>query len=218
MNESFDEPSAEVLNSEVWHEHLEQEVALAEQTGQPLSVAFIDLNNFKAINDTYGHPAGDAFIEDIKTVFSDSAAHFFTVGRLGGDEFGFSGQTTSDGAEEIKQRLRGNFDLYINDPRNAALKDLDVGMAIGLATLQPGMTASELLTQADEAMYVDKLDQVNPTPEQRQAIMEAAVILQKAGLRLRDLPKFEKAIQAAQTQEPESPPAEATEPEPESPI
>ena len=112
-------------------------------------------------------------------------------GRIGGDEFTVYADTDEAGCQRIIERVRASFIEYINHPKNTNLKELGIGIAVGHASLQPGMTAAELTKLADEAMYVDKKSQLPElTPEQRRLLFAAQVCLKHAGLTWRDAIKY----------------------------
>ncbi|MGU3493423.1 diguanylate cyclase domain-containing protein [Xanthobacteraceae bacterium A53D] len=141
-------------------EELERLVAMADRTGQRVLVAFIDLDGFKGINDTYGHDAGDVFLVEVGKRLSAGLRAGDTLGRLGGDEFVVVGLTAagSEGgltpAEATEQRLapllQGSFDL------GEAVIDYP-GASFGVIDADPMEgTAEDMLRRADELMYANK--------------------------------------------------------------
>ncbi len=195
-----------------WHETVETAV---EQSGAtPLTILFIDVNHFKDINDSLGHEMGDRVIEDIKTIITDqlrvhtprpegerdiiavtrldeSKADEYIPGHIGGDEYAILCKTDDIGARILVERLRGAIQNYTEDPANSNLKELDISLAIGVAVLQPGMTARELLAAADQDMYEDKLRQLPPlTEEQEKLLTEYFQKLEENKIRIRDLGNY----------------------------
>jgi diguanylate cyclase (GGDEF)-like protein len=135
--------------------------ALMRQTATTLadktwaSVAMIDLDGFKAVNDLHGHGVGDALIKAISLALSKELAEECTLARLGGDEFAIlcgglrSEEQLANAAEQALDRIRQPF--VCND------RWLRVSASIGLATLhQSEGDANELLRRADVAMYIAK--------------------------------------------------------------
>lgn len=112
-------------------------------------------------------------------------------GHIGGDEFAVYAETDEAGCITITERVRSAFNNYIEQPENEALKALGVGIAIGHATRQPGMTASELTALADKAMYADKRSQLPElTADQQKFLKAAKYFLDKAGLDWRSAAKY----------------------------
>jgi len=127
------------------------EAVLRRREGRQLAVMLVDLNDFKIVNDTLGHPAGDELLAAISRRLVAALKESDTVARLGGDEFAVLVPTvpSTEAATEIAQRvgsaLRQDFSLAAG---SAAVSG-SVGLTIGSAT----STAETLLRQADAAMY-----------------------------------------------------------------
>jgi diguanylate cyclase (GGDEF)-like protein len=123
--------------------------------GEPLTLAIFDVDHFKAINDRFGHPAGDAVLRAIGGSAPDAVDGFGEVARIGGEEFAVvlpgSGPAEATG---VAERLR----LTIAAAVPAQRAELQVTVSIGVATLQPGMTATDLVASADAALYRAKAD------------------------------------------------------------
>lgn len=114
----------------------------------PLSIAMIDIDHFKAVNDTFGHGYGDQVIKKIADILCDEACGRDSVGRLGGEEFlfVFPGCTTAELDERfitIRKRLAS---IEWDRP-------VDVTLSIGVAQLQIGWDERDLMRAADEALY-----------------------------------------------------------------
>ncbi|MGW2212385.1 putative bifunctional diguanylate cyclase/phosphodiesterase [Streptomyces sp. NPDC001781] len=121
------------------------------------AVLFIDLDGFKAVNDTIGHQAGDELLIQAARRLQDSVRQGDTASRLGGDEFAalITGDGTRDRAArerhilELADRLR----LTLSQPYAIDGNDVRVNASIGVAFAEPGLGAGELLRNADLAMY-----------------------------------------------------------------
>ena len=121
-----------------------------------MSLAMLDIDNFKAFNDTYGHQAGDAVLKGISQVLKDSVRITDTVARYGGEEFVIlMPETNVDGTEIVAERIRKNVEetefVYRNEKMN-------VTVSIGLASYpQEGIASEEdILKAADIALYKAK--------------------------------------------------------------
>ncbi|MGW2648254.1 EAL domain-containing protein [Streptomyces sp. NPDC001393] len=121
------------------------------------AVLFIDLDGFKAVNDTIGHQAGDELLVQAARRLQDAVRHGDTASRLGGDEFAalIVGDGTRDRAArernilELADRLR----VTLSQPYAIDGQDVRVNASIGVAFAEPGLGAGELLRNADLAMY-----------------------------------------------------------------
>jgi len=129
------------------------EYAHAKRTGEELSVAILDVDHFKSINDTYGHGFGDVVLQAIAESCQASLRKSDHVGRLGGEEFmlTFPGSPV-EGAERIAERLRANIEAL----RWKEVKGFGVTVSIGLASLHEGESETAMLTAADKALYAAK--------------------------------------------------------------
>ena len=127
--------------------------ALANTNGRPLSVALIDLDSFKTINDTLGHNTGDALLVAVGRRLASQLTEHDTVARLGGDEFVVVlDGTDPTGADIAVRRMLES----LTSPFWADGHELLVSASIGIADGRDGDNASELLRQADVAMYAAK--------------------------------------------------------------
>jgi diguanylate cyclase (GGDEF)-like protein/PAS domain S-box-containing protein len=127
--------------------------ALADQQAGLVSVALVDLDDFKAINDRLGHTVGDALLVAVAERLRQCVRRGDTVARLGGDEFAvllehFDADDDRRTAERIIAALAA--------PLNAAGYQLLVQASVGIAEAEPGVDADELLRRADVAMYAAK--------------------------------------------------------------
>ncbi|MBD0839980.1 putative bifunctional diguanylate cyclase/phosphodiesterase [Streptomyces sp. TRM68416] len=121
------------------------------------AVLFIDLDGFKAVNDTIGHQAGDELLVQAARRLQEAVRHGDTASRLGGDEFAalIVGDGTRDRTArerhilELADRLR----LTLSQPYVIDGNDVRVAASIGVAFAEPGLGAGELLRNADLAMY-----------------------------------------------------------------
>ncbi|GGI54611.1 GGDEF domain-containing protein [Oxalicibacterium solurbis] len=127
-----------------------------EKAGQPLSVIVVDLDFFKKINDTYGHPAGDAVLVKVTSRLRSSIRRQDSVGRYGGEEFlavlpGASQQEAQAIAERMRAAVASEPELI-----GEALVNLTVSAGVASSDLFPAAGADELIGHADRALYAAK--------------------------------------------------------------
>ena len=124
---------------------LRNELARARRFGRPLTLAFLDVDQFKQLNDTRGHAFGDRVLRDIAEVLRTSIRPMDLAGRYGGDEFVIGiVEATEAAARPVAERIHR---------RMAALAETGATLSIGLAGLRASDTLDTLLARADAAMY-----------------------------------------------------------------
>jgi diguanylate cyclase (GGDEF)-like protein len=133
---------------------LEQSIARLNEDKVPFAVALIDLNNFKKINDTYGHLAGDAVLVRLASVFAKNIADGVEYFRLGGDEF-LIVMASADGGwiKRFLEHISMDFDQEMRDL--AYPVSLSIGM---VAYKESPNSASDILHEADMRMYEKKVE------------------------------------------------------------
>ncbi len=133
-----------------------QELERARRFAEPLTVALMDLDHFKRVNDTYGHDSGDQTLVQFASICQEHARKIDLVGRLGGEEFVLLlPRANKEPAFEILQRLR----LALMEARitSAAGATFGCTVSIGIAALRPHTRdLRELLRNADAALYKAK--------------------------------------------------------------
>jgi len=142
-----------LYNSRYLNQVLRRETKRASRSGRPLSLLFIDLDGFKAVNDTHGHLFGSRALVEAAAVIRSSARETDMVARFGGDEFAIVlPDTGAEGAFAVGARVRDKIAAY----KFLAADGLDIHLtgSVGVATL-PDVAASadELVQAADKAMY-----------------------------------------------------------------
>lgn len=150
------DPLTGLANHRHIHERLEQELARAARHGRPLAVAMLDLNNFKAYNDTNGHQAGDQLLRVVARVLCTGARATDIAGRYGGDEFLLVlPETTAPEAAALLDRIRGRLHTaaVATIPGDASRVSIGVGIAV---YPEDAASAHELVAHADGALYADK--------------------------------------------------------------
>lgn len=124
----------------------------AAEAGTPLAVLFVDVDDFKAINDSYGHLVGDGVLRSVAQTLNAVSRGTDSVARFGGDEFVMLlPEAGKDGAQRVADRLR---ELLRDQPPGPVPFSLSIGTAVADAT-EP-LTFEELLAAADAEMYREK--------------------------------------------------------------
>jgi diguanylate cyclase (GGDEF)-like protein len=148
------DPLSGAPNRRAFMRELAKMIAFADRHGGPVSVIYVDLNGFKAVNDRYGHRAGDAAIAHVAALIGAKLRGTDSFGRLGGDEFAVAlmradkAQATAK-AEDVRRRLRGSPAEFEGDR-------LTLDASVGVYEVAPGDTAEEAVEAADAAMYQGK--------------------------------------------------------------
>lgn len=128
---------------------------LAKRLERPVSLLFFDLNDFKRINDTYGHAEGDVALKSFANILSSTLRASDVFGRLGGDEFVVMlSNSTQDQAQEYCRRLQQATQEF----NRSKVTAYDISHSVGLVEFNPSKHQSidDLLVDADAAMYVNK--------------------------------------------------------------
>jgi diguanylate cyclase (GGDEF)-like protein/putative nucleotidyltransferase with HDIG domain len=138
-------------------EAVEREWRRSTRSGQEFSVIMLDLDQFKEVNDRYGHMQGDRVLRAVANVLSDSVRQSNVVARYGGDEFSIlMPEATTAQAGPFAERMRANIE---NDP---LLKTHGITASIGIGTFpEHGPTMEEVLRVADAGMYLAKYQNGN---------------------------------------------------------
>jgi len=151
------DPLTELPNRVLFQKHLSEALARRARKGDRLAVHFIDLDRFKTVNDTLGHPLGDELLRVAAERLRGCVREGDTVARLGGDEFAVvqTGLADMTGAtrlaERIVEAMSAPFDLQGHQ--------VVIGASVGVATApSDGEDADELLKKADMALYRAKAD------------------------------------------------------------
>ena len=126
----------------------------------PFALAFIDLDHFKNVNDTLGHPAGDQLLKEVAARMRAQVRQTDTLARISGDEFAvlFPGVASAEAVKVVAERLLQAFGTPVELAGHGGQTHArQVGASIGLALYpQHGVSANGLLTNADRAMYAVK--------------------------------------------------------------
>jgi len=153
---AYHDPLTDLPNRTLLHDRLEQAARIAIRDHTPLALLLMDLDGFKEINDTLGHPAGDLVLQHVASRVRTTLRDADTVARLGGDEFALVLPLT-DVAGAVRAARK-----VLHEIERACIIDhrsLTVRASVGIACLpEHGASAETLLQRADVAMYVAKTD------------------------------------------------------------
>jgi diguanylate cyclase (GGDEF)-like protein len=153
---AFYDPLTQLVNRLLFLDRLEHEISHARRTKQTIAVLFLDLDGFKAVNDSLGHEAGDKLLVEFARRISELMRRSDTFARIGGDEFAVllkeirHESDAEDVANKILQTMESEWRV---DGKN-----VNIGVSIGIS-LYPSeeVDANGLLNKADQAMYQAKL-------------------------------------------------------------
>ena len=132
---------------------MERELARARRSGSSVGVLLLDIDHFKSVNDTYGHPAGDAVLQQVAQRLSAGTRAYDWVGRYGGEEFiVLLANCNADTLALCAERLR---EIVAAAPMQASGIDLKVTVSLGAAlfSCEPNEGSAEVLQLADAALY-----------------------------------------------------------------
>lgn len=150
------DPLTGLLNRRAFVEELRIRLTVARRTARPSALVYIDVDNFKPVNDMHGHAMGDAVLRRIADRIRRSVRSSDLVARLGGDEFAvWLDEADADGARQKGRemlRMKADFTEFSGTP------DRPIGFSIGAAVIDPNSAESvdELIERADSAMYEAK--------------------------------------------------------------
>jgi diguanylate cyclase (GGDEF)-like protein len=143
-----------LLNHSAIKEQLMREIARVRRGKEPLALAMIDIDHFKRVNDTYGHPVGDQVIRALSRLLQQRLRRGDIIGRYGGEEFAvILPGTPASAASAVLNRIRESF---ANIRHHSEEQDFTVTFSVGLAELGPASDEDLLFRVADAALYEAK--------------------------------------------------------------
>lgn len=153
--QALHDPLTDLANRTLFGDRMGHAISHMSRTGHAVSVLFLDLDDFKAINDTLGHEAGDHLLVDVGDRIKRLVRNADTAARLGGDEFAIllDGMAEGVDAHIVTDRILESLGF----PFLLEGREVDVHVSIGIAISDdPTVTGQELLRRADVAMYSAK--------------------------------------------------------------
>ncbi len=153
-HQAFHDSLTGLANQALFRDRVTHALTRASRGHTQLAVLFVDLDEFKTINDSLGHTAGDALLMAVAERLRDCLRATDTAARLGGDEFALlvEGVRSEDDVTELADRLIAT----LNEPFTIAGQEIVVGASVGIAFDEAQITTGQLLRNADIAMYTAK--------------------------------------------------------------
>jgi diguanylate cyclase (GGDEF)-like protein len=144
-----------LFNRRYFMDRLREEIERTQRYGTPFAVAFIDIDNFKRINDEHGHLSGDEILKQLTRTCAKQVREIDTLARIGGEEFALLlPQTTPEDAELLVERLRAG---VAATRANVGDRWLEITVSIGLTSSgHETLDINGILRHADEALYAAK--------------------------------------------------------------
>jgi diguanylate cyclase (GGDEF)-like protein/putative nucleotidyltransferase with HDIG domain len=147
------DPLTGLPNARALHVRFDQEVARARRNNQPFQVIMLDLDDFKIVNDSFGHKIGDRMLREVASLIQSQLREYDFLARYAGDEFvALLPDLTAAQVDELRERIEtvvGSFSLAVGGQARAR-----VGISIGASVFDiDGETLDQLLVAADQAMY-----------------------------------------------------------------
>jgi len=154
------DPLTGCLNRRGFDQALAREVARSERAGSDMAVLALDLDHFKDVNDTFGHPVGDEMLRAMGALLAHTARAGDVVARIGGEEFAIIlPDTSSAGAYQVASRLCELIELHPFPPGKPGSKPLRITTSIGVVAGAPDLAddyAALFMSRADAALYAAK--------------------------------------------------------------
>ena len=154
--QSLHDPLTGLANRALFGERLNHGLGLAARNGRGLAVMYLDVDDFKVINDRFGHAVGDELLRSIAERLKESLRAIDTPARLGGDEFAvlLENLTEPTGAVIAAERVR----VAMSEPFTLSTIPVEVKLSIGIAVARVSDDADTVVRGADLAMYAAKRD------------------------------------------------------------
>ena len=151
VHQAFHDPLTGLANRALFRDRVDHALSRAPRDPRQVAVLFLDLDQFKTVNDSLGHPTGDALLRAAATRLEGCLRAGDTAARLGGDEFAVLAEQLADrrDATALAERILDAF----REPWEVEGRTLDVSASVGVAIRDDGESAEDLLRNADAAMY-----------------------------------------------------------------
>jgi diguanylate cyclase (GGDEF)-like protein len=169
QNLALVDPLTSLYNRRFAERHLKSEIARAQRKGYSLTLVLFDLNNFKQINDRFGHPAGDLVLKAFANRLSEAIREVDLAARLGGDEFMVVlPECDSAHLPDVLRRLE-SIDVDLRGQR------VPIGFSVGWSEYGTSKEPQDMFREADQALYLHKLSSKGSPPLPSNTSESAAV-------------------------------------------
>lgn len=158
QKQALHDPMTGLFNRNLFDESLSMEICRAQRLAAPVAVIFADIDHFKQVNDSYGHPYGDFVLQRVAKLFQSAIRNSDVLARYGGEEFVvLVSQPTEKGIERLAERIR---EKIAAEPFEFEGQPVHVTCSLGTAITIPGRKeqgiAQRLVSAADECLYEAK--------------------------------------------------------------
>lgn len=157
-NLAITDPHTGLYNYRYFQEQMAAMVRDAQLSGGTCSLLMMDVDHFKKVNDTYGHPTGDALLQQVARALRECCRQEDLLFRYAGDEFAILlPEATSEVALRVAERVRDRVASYSFSTRSGRRLDFGITVSLGVATYpRDGLTPVDLVLAADTALYAAK--------------------------------------------------------------
>ena len=154
-HEAFHDPLTGLANRALFGEHLDNAVHRRRRSGVSVAVMFVDLHNFKAVNDVHGHGRGDQLLREVGDRLKSGVRDADVIARLGGDEFAVLFEGPADGfdPDTAARRLANSFSVPFGEGTDQVVVQVNIGVAVSGVDAE---SAQELMRDADLAINAAK--------------------------------------------------------------
>jgi diguanylate cyclase (GGDEF)-like protein len=154
-HQALHDPVTDLANSRLFEDRVTHALSASRRNPGTLGFLFVDLDRFKAVNDTHGHTVGDMLLREVAARLQSLLRDEDTVARIGGDEFGVLLPHAADLADV--ERVAEKIVVAMRQPFEVRGLRLSVGTSVGVTTFpEPGDTYDSIMSRADSAMYQAK--------------------------------------------------------------
>lgn len=151
---AYTDPLTQAKNRSSFNDTVAREMSLAARNAKNLSLIFLDIDHFKAINDTHGHDCGDVALASVAKWVKESLRDSDVIFRYGGEEFVILlSDTDIHGAELLAERIRHSIERHT---LAYGMKTINITASLGVSSLRADDTAEAFVKRADKAMYTAK--------------------------------------------------------------
>lgn len=138
------------------HELLREECERSKRSGDPLGVIMFDLDRFKNLNDTHGHPMGDVVLAETARILNENAREIDMIGRYGGEEFiAVLPESSEEEAVLFAERVRGAVESFVYRAEGIEIR-MSISAGVAAGNMNGVQNPDELIKQADRALYAAK--------------------------------------------------------------